>query len=103
MAEGPMAAVARLGLVRSDGDGGPLLAGHRRGHRRRLRRRRRGSSPHAEAYVRLQLVLAYKTGVRRLASRSVGGLARTRITPDALTAFGLSLCAAGAVAVYFEY
>jgi CDP-diacylglycerol--glycerol-3-phosphate 3-phosphatidyltransferase len=48
-------------------------------------------------------VLAYKTGVRRLASRSVGGLARTRITPDALTAFGLSLCAAGAVAVYFEY
>jgi CDP-diacylglycerol--glycerol-3-phosphate 3-phosphatidyltransferase len=48
-------------------------------------------------------VLAYKTGVRRLASRSVGGLARTRITPDALTALGLSLCAAGAVAVYFEY
>jgi CDP-diacylglycerol--glycerol-3-phosphate 3-phosphatidyltransferase len=48
-------------------------------------------------------VLAYKTGVRQLASRSVGGLARTRITPDALTALGLSLCAAGAVAVYFEY
>jgi CDP-diacylglycerol--glycerol-3-phosphate 3-phosphatidyltransferase len=48
-------------------------------------------------------VLAYKTGVRRLASRSVGGLARTRITPDALTALGLSLCAAGAVAVYFAY
>ena len=48
-------------------------------------------------------MLAYKTGVRRLASRSVGGLARTRITPDALTALGLSLCAAGAVAVYFEY
>jgi CDP-diacylglycerol--glycerol-3-phosphate 3-phosphatidyltransferase len=48
-------------------------------------------------------VLAYKTGVRRLASRSVGGLARTRITPDALTALGLSLCATGAVAVYFEF
>jgi phosphatidylinositol phosphate synthase len=48
-------------------------------------------------------VVAYKAGVRRLASRSVGGLARTRITPDALTALGLSLCAAGAVAVYFEY
>jgi CDP-diacylglycerol--glycerol-3-phosphate 3-phosphatidyltransferase len=47
-------------------------------------------------------VLAYKTGVRRLASRSVGGLARTGVTPDALTALGLSLCAAGAVAVYFE-
>jgi CDP-diacylglycerol---glycerol-3-phosphate 3-phosphatidyltransferase len=48
-------------------------------------------------------VVAYKAGVRRLASRSVGGLAQTRITPDALTALGLSLCAAGAVAVYFEY
>jgi CDP-diacylglycerol---glycerol-3-phosphate 3-phosphatidyltransferase len=48
-------------------------------------------------------VFAYKAGVRRLASRSVGGLAQTRITPDALTALGLSLCAAGAVAVYFEY
>jgi CDP-diacylglycerol--glycerol-3-phosphate 3-phosphatidyltransferase len=47
-------------------------------------------------------VLAYKAGVRQLASRSVGGLARTRITPDALTALGLSLCAAGAVAVYLE-
>ena len=47
-------------------------------------------------------MLAYKTGVRRLASRSVGGLARTGVTPDALTALGLSLCAAGAVAVYFE-
>ena len=44
----------------------------------------------------------YTTGVRRLAARSIVGLARTRITPDALTALGLSLCAAGAVAVYFE-
>jgi CDP-diacylglycerol--glycerol-3-phosphate 3-phosphatidyltransferase len=48
-------------------------------------------------------VLEYKAGVRRLASRSVGGLARTGVTPDALTALGLTLCAAGAVAVYFEY
>jgi CDP-diacylglycerol---glycerol-3-phosphate 3-phosphatidyltransferase len=48
-------------------------------------------------------VLAYKSGVRRLATRSVGGLARTGVTPDALTALGLTLCAAGAVAVYFEY
>ena len=44
----------------------------------------------------------YTTGARRLAARSIVGLARTRITPDALTALGLSLCAAGAVAVYFE-
>ena len=45
----------------------------------------------------------YKAGVRTLASRWVVGLARTRITPDALTAFGLALCALAAVAVYFEY
>jgi phosphatidylglycerophosphate synthase len=48
-------------------------------------------------------VLDYKAGVRRLASRSVGGLARAGVTPDALTVLGLSMCAAGAVAVYFEY
>jgi CDP-diacylglycerol--glycerol-3-phosphate 3-phosphatidyltransferase len=48
-------------------------------------------------------VLDYKTGVRQVASRGVGGLARTGITPDALTALGITLCAAGAVAVYFEY
>jgi CDP-diacylglycerol--glycerol-3-phosphate 3-phosphatidyltransferase len=48
-------------------------------------------------------VLAYRTRVRGLASRSVGGLARTRVTPDALTALGLTLCALGAVCVYFEY
>lgn len=45
----------------------------------------------------------YKAGVRRLASRSVVHLARTRVTPDALTALGLSICAVAAVAVYFEY
>lgn len=47
-------------------------------------------------------MLAYKAGVRRIASRSVGGLARTPITPDALTALGLSVCTVAAVAVYFE-
>ena len=45
----------------------------------------------------------YTAGVRRLASRSMRGLARTRVTPDALTALGLSICALAAVAVYFEY
>jgi CDP-diacylglycerol--glycerol-3-phosphate 3-phosphatidyltransferase len=44
----------------------------------------------------------YSTGVRRLAARSIVGLARTRVTPDALTVLGLSLCGAAAVAVYFE-
>ena len=46
---------------------------------------------------------SYSTGVRRLASRLVVGLGRTRLTPDALTAIGLSTCAVAAVAVYFEY
>ena len=45
----------------------------------------------------------YTVGARSLASRSVVGLARTRVTPNALTVSGVSLCVAGAVLVYFEY
>lgn len=45
----------------------------------------------------------YTTGVRRIAFRAMAGLARTRVTPDALTALGLSVCGIAAVAVYFEY
>jgi CDP-diacylglycerol--glycerol-3-phosphate 3-phosphatidyltransferase len=44
----------------------------------------------------------YTTGARRLASRSVTGLARTRVTPNALTASGVTLCLAAAVLVPFE-
>jgi CDP-diacylglycerol--glycerol-3-phosphate 3-phosphatidyltransferase len=44
----------------------------------------------------------YTSGARSLASRSVSGLARTRLTPDALTAAGVSLCLAAAVLVPFE-
>jgi CDP-diacylglycerol--glycerol-3-phosphate 3-phosphatidyltransferase len=44
----------------------------------------------------------YSTGVRRLAARWIVSLARTRITPDALTVLGLSICAAASVCVYFE-
>ena len=44
----------------------------------------------------------YTTGARKIASRSVLGLARTRVTPNALTAAGVSLCAAAAALVYFE-
>ena len=44
----------------------------------------------------------YTTGARGLASRSVTGLTRTRITPNALTATGVTLCAAAAVLVLFE-
>jgi CDP-diacylglycerol--glycerol-3-phosphate 3-phosphatidyltransferase len=45
----------------------------------------------------------YTDGVRRLAARSIEGLARTRVSPNALTAAGVFLCAVAAVVVYFEY
>ena len=44
----------------------------------------------------------YTMGARLLASRSVTGLARTRVTPNALTAAGVSLCLGAAVLVFFE-
>ena len=46
---------------------------------------------------------AYTAGVRRAAARSMQGLARTRVSPDALTVGGVTLCAVAAVVVYFEY
>jgi CDP-diacylglycerol---glycerol-3-phosphate 3-phosphatidyltransferase len=45
----------------------------------------------------------YTTGVRRVAASSMGRLEQTRITPNALTAGGVILCAAASVVVYFEY
>ncbi|HZQ65801.1 MAG TPA: CDP-alcohol phosphatidyltransferase family protein [Gaiellaceae bacterium] len=45
----------------------------------------------------------YTGGVRRIATRSIASLARTRITPTMLTAAGVSLCVAASVLVYFEY
>lgn len=44
----------------------------------------------------------YTTGARSLASRSVTGLARTRVTPNTLTAAGVTLCIVAAVIVPFE-
>src|SRR6266536_250696 len=44
----------------------------------------------------------YTTGARTLASRSIVGLARTRVTPNALTTSGVSLCLAASVLVFFE-
>ena len=44
----------------------------------------------------------YTTGARGLASRSVTGLTRTRITPNALTAAGVTLCFVASVLVLFE-
>jgi CDP-diacylglycerol---glycerol-3-phosphate 3-phosphatidyltransferase len=45
----------------------------------------------------------YTTGARGLATRAVGTLAQTRVTPNQLTTAGVSLCLASAVIVYFEY
>ena len=45
---------------------------------------------------------SYTTGARSLASRSVRSLARTRITPNVLTASGVTLCLVAAVLVPFE-
>jgi CDP-diacylglycerol--glycerol-3-phosphate 3-phosphatidyltransferase len=44
----------------------------------------------------------YTSGARGLASRSVIGLTRTRVTPNALTATGVALCAAASILVLFE-
>lgn len=44
----------------------------------------------------------YTNGARALASRSIGGLVHTRVTPNALTALGVSLCAIAALLVPFE-
>jgi len=44
----------------------------------------------------------YTSGARGLASRSVIGLTRTRVTPNALTASGVTLCAAASILVLFE-
>lgn len=45
----------------------------------------------------------YTVGARRLAAWSMTGVARTRATPNQLTAAGVSACAAGSMLVYFEY
>ena len=45
----------------------------------------------------------YTDGTRRLASRWIGGLARTRVTPNALTAAGISLCFGASVIVFFAH
>jgi CDP-diacylglycerol--glycerol-3-phosphate 3-phosphatidyltransferase len=44
----------------------------------------------------------YTAGARTLAARSVIGLARTRVTPNALTAAGVLLCGAASILVLFE-
>ena len=44
----------------------------------------------------------YTSGARTLATRSVTGLTRTRVTPNALTTSGVLLCGAASILVLFE-
>jgi CDP-diacylglycerol--glycerol-3-phosphate 3-phosphatidyltransferase len=60
----------------------------------------RYSQPSGPFHKRVQE--GYTTGARTLASRSVTSLAQTRVTPNALTTAGVSLCIAAAVLVPFE-
>ena len=50
-----------------------------------------------------RLKQAYTDEARRIASRSITGLAQTRLTPTALTVSGVLLCIAGSVVVHFQY
>jgi CDP-diacylglycerol--glycerol-3-phosphate 3-phosphatidyltransferase len=56
-----------------------------------------------ESAVLHRVKQGYTTGARSLASRSIVGLTRTRVTPNALTTAGVSLCLAASVVVFFEY
>src|SRR5215210_8365480 len=55
-----------------------------------------------ESAVLHRVKQGYTTGARSLASRSIVGLARTRVTPNALTTAGVSLCLTAAVLVFLE-
>jgi len=48
------------------------------------------------------LKASYTNGARRLASSSMTGLARTRVTPNALTAAGVALCVLAAALILLE-
>ena len=50
-----------------------------------------------------RLKQTYTDEARRLASRSMSGLAQTKLTPTALTISGVLLCIAGSVVVHFQY
>ena len=55
-----------------------------------------------ESAVLHRVKQGYTVGARTLASRWIVGLTRTRITPNALTTAGVSLCLAASVVVLFE-
>src|SRR5262249_15266200 len=68
----------------------------------RMRPPRRGHWYGPEVQRAAALKQGYTTVARNAASRSITGLARTRVTPNALTASGVTLCAVASVLVLFE-
>ena len=58
--------------------------------------------PRGQSPLHKRVQEGYTVGARSLASRSVTSLARTRVTPNALTASGVALCTAASVVVFFE-
>jgi CDP-diacylglycerol--glycerol-3-phosphate 3-phosphatidyltransferase len=70
---------------------------------RRLSRREAGTVRDVNRTAAIGSVKqGYTDGTRRLASRYVSRLARTRVSPNALTTAGVLLCAAAAVLIPFE-
>jgi len=70
---------------------------------RRLSRREAGTVRDVNRTAAIGSVKqGYTDGTRRLASRYVTRLARTRVSPNALTTAGVLLCAAAAVLIPFE-
>ena len=70
---------------------------------RRLSRREAGTVRDVNRTAAIGSVKqGYTDGTRRLASRYVSRLARTRVSPNALTTVGVLLCMAAAVLIPFE-
>jgi CDP-diacylglycerol---glycerol-3-phosphate 3-phosphatidyltransferase len=67
-----------------------------------MRSPRRGHWYGPEVQRAAALKQGYTSVARNAASRSITGLARTRVTPNALTATGVTLCAVASVLVLFE-
>src|SRR4051812_25573326 len=73
--------------------------------RARGRQRRTGIGGCSVSYFTVGLdrvKQTYTVPVRRAATRSIASLARTRVSPNALTAAGVTLCLAAGVLVFFE-
>ena len=88
--------------VRAPSDAAPLAAQTAVCRRAQAARKEAASVPRVTERPRSPgSSRATPTGRAGSPSRWIGGLARTRVTPNALTAAGVTLCAAAAVLVWF--